>query len=377
MASPEVLSSLDWLHGKAVEMARASRRTMADGTAAFPPQVGEGYGAFWLRDYAYMLEGCIEAFSDDELRGACRVFVDSLGADGSGVDCVALDGHPIYKPGWDTMGENPVADGGPFTIDVAWRTYERTRDRAFLAGIIDRLVLCLGATPRDPANGLVYIDPATPRDRCPYGFTDTVVKQGDELFCSLLLVRACGQLADLLEAVGRDEEAAAWRADAHRTAGRIRGVFWHPETGLFHAATVTCDQPDLWGSAFAVYLGVARPEQALSIARWLRDHHEEVILRGQARQLPAGMRWERTDPRRDGYQDGGFWGTPMGWICYTVDLADPALADSLFLDMVRDYQAHGVWEHHYADQYVVAEYNASAALPLAGICAMLARRAGR
>ncbi len=37
------------------------------GTAAFPPQVGIGYEAFWLRDYEYTLEGSIASYSDKEL----------------------------------------------------------------------------------------------------------------------------------------------------------------------------------------------------------------------------------------------------------------------------------------------------------------------
>ena len=58
-----VPEAVRWLEAKSKEMIRASRRTMKSGIAAFPPQVGSGYEAFWLRDYAYMLEGCADAFS--------------------------------------------------------------------------------------------------------------------------------------------------------------------------------------------------------------------------------------------------------------------------------------------------------------------------
>lgn len=54
-----------WLEAKSFEMIRASRRPMNDGTAAFPPQAGTGYEAFWLRDYAYMLESNVRAFSPE------------------------------------------------------------------------------------------------------------------------------------------------------------------------------------------------------------------------------------------------------------------------------------------------------------------------
>ncbi|MCK5102134.1 MAG: exo-alpha-sialidase, partial [Cyclobacteriaceae bacterium] len=45
--------AVSWLEKEAHRIIRASMRTMNDGTAAFPPQVGIGYEAFWLRDYAY------------------------------------------------------------------------------------------------------------------------------------------------------------------------------------------------------------------------------------------------------------------------------------------------------------------------------------
>ena len=111
-AQANIPDAVRWLEAKSKEMIRASRRTMNSGIAAFPPQVGSGYEAFWLRDYAYMLEGCAEAFSDRELRDACLLFVNSIAADGAGVDCVKFDGTVIYKPGYGTMGENPVATAG-------------------------------------------------------------------------------------------------------------------------------------------------------------------------------------------------------------------------------------------------------------------------
>ncbi len=159
-AEPQsVEDALHWLRAKSHEMIRASRRSMADGVAAFPPQVGGGYEAFWLRDFEYMLEGCADAFTDKELTDACWLFVKAQRADGACVDCVRFNGMRCYRPGYDTMGENPVADGSQFTVSVAWRTYARTKDRAMLQKIVERLVKAMDVVPRDPRNGLVYIKP--------------------------------------------------------------------------------------------------------------------------------------------------------------------------------------------------------------------------
>jgi len=346
---------------------------MNDGMDAFPPQVGLGYEAFWLRDYAYTLEGAVDAYTDKQLTDACRLFVRSMDANGAGVDCIKFDGTPIYKPGFGSMGENPVADGSQFTVDVAWHTYQKTKDIQLLREIIESLIKTMNAVPRNPQNGLVYIKPGEPWDRCPYGFTDTIRKEGDELFCSLLYVQACRQLADLLQTLERSNDAGKWAAEGERVAASARSVFWDGDTGLFRAATVRCREHDLWGSAFAVSLGVADPEQVQRIAAYFKDHYKEIVQDGQVRHLPGGVYWEQ-GCERDTYQNGGYWATPTGWFVYTLNLADPALADQTVIDLVAGFQKTGACEWVLGEKRVLPNYLASAALPLAGIRAMMTCR---
>lgn len=367
---PEAVS---WLQGEAHRIVRASRRTMSDGTAAFPPQVGLGYEAFWLRDYAYTLEGSVDSYSDKELIDACRLFIRSMRADGAGVDCVKFDGTPIYKPGFGTMGENPVADGSQFTVAVAWHTYRKTKDAQLLQECLDPLIKTMNAVPRNPETRLVRIKPGEPWDRCPYGFTDTVHKTGDELFCSLLYVEASRRLADLLIAAGRASDGEKWRMESERVADSVRRVFWDPQMGLFHAAMVCCREHDIWGSAFAVYLGVADRGQSMAIAECFQKNYAGIVQNGQIRHLLPGVYWEKAGPR-DTYQNGAYWATPTGWFVFTLDLADPALADRTVLDMVRDFQAGGACEWIFNGKRQLPNYLASASLPLAGIRAMIERR---
>jgi hypothetical protein len=57
--SASLTDGIKWLESESHRLIRTGRRTMKDGTAAFPPQVGIGYEAFWLRDFVYTLEvGC-------------------------------------------------------------------------------------------------------------------------------------------------------------------------------------------------------------------------------------------------------------------------------------------------------------------------------
>jgi hypothetical protein len=368
--------AVSWLQKESHRIIRASRRTMKDGTAAFPPQVGIGYEAFWLRDYVYTLEGSIEAYSDKELIDACRLFVRSLRSDGAGVDCVGFDGTPVYMPGYGTMGKNPVADGSQFTVAVVWHTYQRTKDARLLQECIEPLIKAMNAVPRNPDNGLVHIKAGEERDRCPYGFTDTAHKQGDVLFCSLLYVEASRRLSDLLNCGGRATDAESWSREATRVADSIRQVFWDSRVGLFRAATIRCREHDIWGSAFAVYLGVADDEQAEAIAAYFKRNYAQIVQGGQIRHLPGGAYWEN-GCARDTYQNGGYWATPTGWFVYALDLADPALADRTVVDMVKDFQAGGACEWVFEGERRLPNYLASASLPLAGIRAMIERRGSR
>jgi len=374
LAGPATLAgAVTWLESESHHLIRASRRMMKDGTAAFPPQVGIGYEAFWLRDFVYTLEGSIDSYKKKELGDACKIFIRSISADGAGVDCVAFDGRPIYKPGFGTMGANPVADGSQFTIAVAWHTYQKTKDSEFLGEIIDALMKTMNAVPRNPETGLVQIKDSE-WDRCPYGFTDTVRMQGDVLFCSLLYVEASRRLSDLLNALDRRDDAADWNREANAIAKSIRKVFWDSEAGLFRAATIRCREHHIWGSAFAVYLGAADSRQSRVIATYFRDNYSQIVQKGQIRHLPGGVYWERCGAARDTYQNGGYWATPTGWFVYTLDLVDPKLADQTVVDLVTDFKEHGACEWVFGEKHRLPNYLASASLPLAGIRAMTERR---
>lgn len=365
--------AVDWLEKEAHRIIRESKRVMDDGTTAFPPQVGLGYEAFWLRDYEYTLEGTVSAYSDKELIDPCRLFIRGMRADGASVDCIKFNGSSIYKPGFGTMGKHPVADGSQFTVGVAWHTYKKTRNKKLLNEVLDPLIKTMNAVPRNPKTQLVHIVPGRKQERCPYGFTDTIGKQGDVLFCSLLYIQACRQLSDLLHWGGRESESLIWKELSFSMADRIRTILWDDQVGLMRAATVQCREHDIWGSAFATYLGVTDDNQSLAIANYFKEHYEEIVQHGQIRHLPGGTYWE-VGRTHDKYQNGAFWATPTGWFVFTLDLVDQELANQTVIDMVDHFRKHGACEWIFNGQLTLPNYLASASLPLAGIRAMISRR---
>jgi hypothetical protein len=259
-------------------------------------------------------------------------------------------------------------------VDIAWHTFRKTGDAELVREILPQLVRTMSAVPMNPQTHLVHIKPGEEYDRCPYGFCDTIRQQGDIFFCSLLYVQACQQLSELFLGAKDKKTAQQWRKKAERTAQGCRQIFWDNKTGLFRAATVKCREHDIWGSAFAVYLGVADKKQIQAVAEYFRDHYSQIVQRGQLRHLPGGVYWEQ-GCAKDTYQNGAFWATPVGWFVYTLDLADPGLADRTVIDMVNDFKTFGACEWTFGSKHQLPHYLASAALPLAGIRAMISRRA--
>ena len=364
-----------WLEAAAPKMIRDCRRTMQDGTAAYPPQVGSGYEAFWLRDYAYILEGGAAYIPRAELLAAAQVFLKAQRADGACVDCVKFDGTAIYMPGYGTMGENPVADGSPFTVAVVWLTWKQTGEAALVStAVLDALVKAMDAVPRSPSTGLVFIDPAKAWDRCPYGFTDSIRKTGDCFFESLLDIEASRRLAELLTAAGRTQDAQVYTQRAAAVAAQVNAVFWDEGARLYRAATVRCREHDVWGSAFAVWLGVAPTDRADKIAACFKASHAKLTQKGQLRHTLPGVYWEMgCSPNT--YQNGGFWGTPLGWYAVALNRVDPALADRVLIDLVNDYAARGVGEWVFGDHVALPQgYLSSATLPLAGMRRLVSER---
>ncbi|MBU6411783.1 MAG: hypothetical protein KGR98_15470, partial [Verrucomicrobia bacterium] len=132
--------------------------------------------------------------------------------------------------------------------------------------------------------------------------------------------------------------------------------------------------PDIWGSAFAVWLRVANPRQAQAIAEYFQEHYSAIVQHGQIRQLPGGVYWDDACAK-DTYQNGGYWATGTGWFVYTLNLVDPKLADQTVVDLVNDFQKRGVDEWVFGSHIGVRRYMASITMPLAGVQRMLAHRA--
>lgn len=362
---------IPWFESAARTALAHAERQMGDGTIVYAPSGTTKYQAFWLRDYEMMLEA--EVIPKERLVACAKLFLNALAADGSGVDCLPFTGGAIYKPAWGKFGDNPVLDGGPYTVSVAYLSWKQSGDAFFLGEeTLAKLAKTLGAIPHNAKTGLCWIDPSKDYDRAPWGFHDTVHKKGDCLYTSVLEIVARRRFAEMLDAAGKGDAAGRERAqaDAMTAAVNMNTELWDESFGLFRAATVKCREHDVWGSAFAVWSGVATEEHARSIAAYFRNHYSELVQHGQVRAMPAGEYWEHVDAvcvrdtYQNAYQNGGFWGTASGWFGWTLAQVDRPLAVQMFQALKADYASRGANEWIFGERTECHEYLSSIGLPL-------------
>ena len=324
------------------------------------------YPAFWIRDYAMSLDcGLV---TPDEQRHMLlltashqqdtewRLANGSMVPPGSVPDHISFGNKPIFYPGTleDYEGQGgprwgvlPSLDDAYFFVAMAHRYVKQTGDRAILSRdvrgkpLLQRLEEAYRMPPSRPDTGLVYADDTN--RGVTFGFVDTIVHTGDLLFCSLLKLDAANQLAELLETSERPGDAAKYRADAQRIRAAIDSAF-ALDTGLYRASTGKSAQPDVWGTAYGVYIGAFSPERTRAACDALAKAYRAGTLawRGNVRHVlttddySAETAWEVTDVAKDRYQNGAYWGTPVGWVCYAIAQRDWPAAQQLARDYVRE-----------------------------------------
>lgn len=361
--------AINWLRAKALELETGSRRTATDGTTMYTPDGVGSYAAFWPRDFAYMVEGYPEGIPIADIRAGIQYLMRAQRADGAMPDHVAASGNVQYCPGNDscaTFGPEPTADNSQFMVKVIHDYWRLTGDLSLFVEHSTNLVRAMDFTRRNPGNSLVYITPA--RSGAPYGFTDTINKTGDQLFDSLLYYEAAGELSQMFSAAGDSAASDRWNAVAQAVRNSLASLM-DPNTGMYFAASGANRQIDIWGSAYAVVLGIPTQQQQSVISGYLIQNYAGIIQYGQARHLPPGEFWQQTSTTVGTYQNGAYWGTPMGWIVYAIAKLDPSLARQTIIDMVDDYKANGVNEaiNRPTGYVAVPKYVASATEPLQGV----------
>lgn len=353
----EALSRIVEEAGKLVDK---SLLKASDGTTLFRPDAGGNYNALWTRDFCYMLEGLPRRIKREDAVKAYFFIVNRQRGDGAIPDRVGIDGEPYYN----VFGSKPPTDNPQFAVKITWEIWRAYGDASPFILTAGRLEKALGSLPLSRKTGLIWIDPSSPHS--PYGFTDCVAKTGEELFSSLLLYEAHVKMAELYRATGMLEEAGVHEAKAAKVKSSLE-TLWSGE-GYFFAASGDCRQPDVWGSAYSVWLNAVDDQKALEISRWLSNKLGRIVKWGQVRHLPEPFSWEKTltEVKPGTYQNGAYWGTATGWVAYAVSLTNRQLAEQILIDLVEFCETEGkAWECVNLDYRKCPDYVATLACPSA------------
>lgn len=285
-----------WLRAEAKRILRGGSLVGKDGVRIFTPDASGGYGAFWVRDWSYAIEGCPEVFTSEEIRDGYLFLAAAQRADGCMPDRVRADGQGIYSPGSEAhqFSKHGSVDQSPFMVILCHQYWKLHHDLEPFRRTAAALEKAMHFTPRNPASGLVTITDATLFR--PYSFMDSIPLVGDEQFSSVLFWDACHKLAEMFDASGQPDRAAPWRHEA----GRVRAamaILWDERAGMFVGASEKWRQPSVWGSLFAVYAGLTTPEQTSRITSYCLKNYDLIVKRGQVRHLPKGTFWGRPEPQ--------------------------------------------------------------------------------
>lgn len=375
---PEV-SLYDLPGGDEMEKSRPTMPIVnTTGITLIRPGGGTCYPAFWIRDFAMSLEcGMISA---EELEGMLRLTASTqngrtpLKFDKGVVpafavaDHINLDGRAVYYPGTyspgpdqgsGAWGERPPYCDHFYFIEMAYAFVKSTGDSSILAeawgeiALWERLEGAFHVPESDANTGILFTSLASRAVN--FGFVDSVVQTGSLLFATLLKYRASGHLAELAELGGQADKAERYRRIAQQIKHYLPSVFGS-DSGWLLAATGYGKQPDVWGTAYAIYLGLLDGEAYEAALSAIRHGYRSgtTCYKGNVRHLPLeagtlmGTAWEKTVENYpiNTYQNGAYWGTPTGWYVYALSLTDSDAAQEMFENYVdgmlaEDYRSYG------------------------------------
>ncbi|MDP4283614.1 MAG: hypothetical protein Q8891_04280 [Bacteroidota bacterium] len=327
------------------------------------------YPAFWIRDYAMSLE-CGFITRDEQkhmlqLTASTQCDQTWITKSGSMVPLGAIADHiriddskPIFFPGtYDftnqggkTWGMFPPYCDQYFFIHMAYYYVKTTSFTNFLLNkingvrLIDRLEMAYKVPPTQQGGVLVY---TTDNFRgVDFGFRDAIYITGNLCFPSLLKYRASMELAELFDMIKYKNKAEGYRIISKRLKNEIPRVF-SDNRGMLLASTGKSKQADVWSTALAIYFGVLEGEKMKKTAQFLSDAYKNGTLanRGNIRHIlicddfSDSTAWAISLAAKNNYQNGAYWGTPTGWVCYAMAKVDIQAAKQLAKEYIDDLRA--------------------------------------
>ncbi|MCM4150877.1 hypothetical protein DHD05_04665 [Arenibacter sp. N53] len=324
------------------------------------------YPAFWIRDYAMSLES---GFITKEEQRNMLMLTASAQADrtwitkngslipfGAIADHIRMDDSlPIYFPGTYSFEEQGTPQFGRtppygdqfFFVQMAHYYIKSSADLSILereingTRLIDRLEIAFHVPPSRLDNHIVT---TTDHFRgIDFGFRDVMTITGDLCYPSILKFRAALDLADLFEKLNNTTKAEKYNSIAQKIKEALPLVFLD-ERGMLKASNGKGSQADVWSTALAIYYDILNKENTDRTSRFLSKAYENGHLsyKGNIRHIlttddfNGSTAWEFSLAQKNTYQNGAYWGTPTGWVCYAIAKTNYKLSQKLAKEFVDD-----------------------------------------
>ena len=324
------------------------------------------YPAFWIRDYAmsvetgyvsekeqkHMLDLTANTQSDSLIQTKWGTSIPK----GSIADHIRIDdGKPIYFPGtysFENQGEKKWGMQPPFCdqfffIQMAYlyvKSFSKTTELSKeIKGVklIDRLEQAYQMPPSDTQFKLVHVNDSN--RGVDFGFRDAIYITGKLCYASLLKYQAANQMAYLFTKMGNKSKALAYQQEANILKISIISTFIDAR-GMLRASTGISAQADVWATSLAINLGVLTGQSRLKAAQYLRDAYVkgELSQKGNIRHVvqsddfSATSAWEKSVVPINTYQNGAYWGTPVGWVCQAIAYVDLPSAQKLAKEFIQE-----------------------------------------
>jgi hypothetical protein len=350
---------VQWMREATIQQLKGCRVLGAADTWIHTPDGIGNYKALWTRDFYYMVEYAGDLMDPKEIKASIYYLLDGQRVDGCIPDRVNIEGKAVYSPGPD---HSPLADhaldNGPFMALLVCSYVNQFKDEALFRDVEGKLRKGLDFISRKES-GLVYNDPKNPQ--CVYGFTDIVKKTGNLLFSSLIYFNASREMEELCRKY-KCGNPDIYKVHAEKIKKSINKLI-DKKTGMFWAADKDCNQIDIWGSAYAVHVGITNVEQSKRISEYLIRNADQIILNGQIRHLPGSdSGWNNLFQfcAEGTYQNGAYWATPLAWVVPVIAQQKLPLAKKILQDVINDFQENGINECINIDYIKIPNYVVSA-----------------
>ena len=196
---------------------------------------------------------------------------------------------------------------------------------------------------------------------------------------SLLKYKAALELAEVFEKKGAHKKVSFYKTIAAEIKKEIPLTFADGR-GMLLASTGKSKQADVWSTVLAVYYGILEGDEMVKTCTFIRDAYlkGDLAKNGNIRHVlisddySESSAWEKSLASKNSYQNGAYWGTPLGWACDAIARVDIDAAKKLAKEYIDDLRKEDFrkgsgfgapWECYNADKPQNSVYLTTVASP--------------